>query len=495
MAIANPQGGFLTLLKKRNFIRLWLAQLISMTILNASNYALIVLIEEITGSTTLVGLAIICFSIPAVIFGAPAGVFVDRMNKRRVLWGSNCLRAIATFGFVFTLFTNRKQLVALYLLTFLISTIGQFFTPAEGSAIPMLVEAEEIPAAISLFNITFMLSQAVGFILLAPLIISLLPTFHILGFAIFPIDSLYILIGILYLVCAVLIAMIPPSRFKHIDNPTEQHAKAEESSRSISQIVGTIWQEMNQGWTFIRRKSPLLIAVIQLSFAGVVLLVIGELATPFVTRVLELPASAMAFVFAPAGIGLVLGSLIMPRLIDRLGKSKAIMIGSVAFTIILICMPLSSIVARLISPTGWHGSPLLVLFVAILMFGAGIALDLINIPAQTAVQELTPEWIKGRVLALQLMLYNAFSIPIILGIGAIADIFSVPVVIYILAISVALFGVWSVMAERKNPAPRLGAGEATAATNQASVLQTNSPQEVSVKEGFEESSQAGGKSR
>jgi MFS family permease len=138
---------------------------------------------------------------------------------------------------------------------------------------------------------------------------------------------------------------------------------------------------------------------------------------------------------------------------------------------------------------------LLVLFVAILMFGAGIALDLINIPAQTAVQELTPEWIKGRVLALQLMLYNTFSIPIILGIGAIADIFSVPVVIYILAISVALFGVWSVMAERKHPAPRLGAGEAAAATNQASVLQTNSPQEVSVKEGFEESSQAGGKSR
>ena len=36
MAAANPQqGGFLTLLKKRNFLRLWLAQLISMTILNA----------------------------------------------------------------------------------------------------------------------------------------------------------------------------------------------------------------------------------------------------------------------------------------------------------------------------------------------------------------------------------------------------------------------------------------------------------------------------
>src|SRR5947209_8843904 len=127
MQLANRSEGFLTLLRKRNFLRLWLAQLISMTILNASNYALLILIEEVTGSTTLIGLAIIAFSIPNVIFGAPAGVFVDRMNKRRVLWASNTLRAIATFIFVISLLLNRHQLVPVYLLTFLISAIGQFF--------------------------------------------------------------------------------------------------------------------------------------------------------------------------------------------------------------------------------------------------------------------------------------------------------------------------------------------------------------------------------
>src|SRR6266581_9667689 len=95
MAVSAPHDGYLTLLQKRSFLYLWLAQLISMTCFNASNYALLVLIEQVTGSTTLVGLAIICFSLPALILGAPAGVFVDRVNKRRVLWGSNCLRAIA----------------------------------------------------------------------------------------------------------------------------------------------------------------------------------------------------------------------------------------------------------------------------------------------------------------------------------------------------------------------------------------------------------------
>ncbi len=150
MAVTVPHEGFLTLLKKKNFLRLWLAQLISMTIFNASNYALLVLIEEVTGSTTLVGLAIICFSLPALLLGAPAGVYVDRMNKRRVLWASNCLRAIATFLFVLSLLLNRHQLIPVYLLTFLISSIGQFFTPAEGSAIPMLVSEEELMPALSM---------------------------------------------------------------------------------------------------------------------------------------------------------------------------------------------------------------------------------------------------------------------------------------------------------------------------------------------------------
>src|SRR5579875_1180271 len=154
MDLLPKSRGFLTLLKKKNFLRLWLAQLISQTIFNASNSALLVLINNITGgSTTGIGLAIICFSIPAILFGAPAGVVVDHMDKRLVLWSSNCLRALATLFFVVVLFLNRGGLLPIiYLLTFLISTIGQFFTPAEGSTIPMLVDSEELMPALSLFN-------------------------------------------------------------------------------------------------------------------------------------------------------------------------------------------------------------------------------------------------------------------------------------------------------------------------------------------------------
>jgi len=446
MALTAPQGGFITLLKNKNFLRLWLAQLISLTILFASNYGLLVLIEEVTGSTTLVGLAIISFSLPALLFGAPAGVYVDRMNKRRVLWGSNCLRAIATFAFVIALLLNRHQLIPIYLLTFLISCIGQFFTPAEGSSIPLLVNEDELVPALSLFNITLMLAQALGYLLFAPLVLSLLPTFKIFSLVIDPVESLYMSVAVLYGVCAILIAMISPELFSQRARETRRPVNAQNL-----EIVSNVWTEMYQGWSFVRRNKQLFLAVIQLSFAGVLLLVIGELASPIVTQLLHLPAKEMAFVFAPAGIGLVIGSILMPRIARRLSKSRAVFTGSVVLALTTLLIPLITLLAQAIQPNGWNTNPLLLLAVALLMFLAGFALDFINIPALTAIQELTPDWIKGRVLALQLVLYNACAIPIILFIGAFADLFGLDRVIYLISICELAFGLWGIYYERKHP--------------------------------------------
>lgn len=438
MALVNSREGFLTLLRKRNFLLLWLAQLISMTILNASNYALLVLIEEITGSTTLLGLAIVSFSLPAVLFGAPAGVFVDHRNKRRVMWYSNCLRAIATFGFVVSLLINRTQLIPVYLITFLISGIGQFFTPAEGTSIPMLVSEEELMPALSLFNITFMLSQALGFILFAPILLSVLPTFTVFGLSIQPVETLYLLIGILYLVCGGLIALIPAHSFKE---PSRRTTTEDLRAQSLG-AVKNVLREMQQGWNFIRRNPALFLPVIQLSFAGILLLVIGELATPVVTKLFQLPASSMAVVFAPAGIGLVIGSIFMPRITRRLGKSHTVFIGCIGLAITVTMLPLLSLLTSILAGHGINFKPVQFALAPFVMFAAGVEIDFINIPAQTAIQEQTPEWIKGRVLALQIMIYNACSIPIILGIGGIADAFGIANVIYLVAISITAFGIW-----------------------------------------------------
>ena len=84
------------------------------------------------------------------------------------------------------------------------------------------------------------------------------------------------------------------------------------------------------------------------------------------------------------------------------------------------------------------------------MFFAGISLDCVNIPAQASMQERSPDWIKGRVLSLQLVLYNACAIPIILFTGAVTDLFRVDRVLYLIAICVFAFGIWGLSYERRH---------------------------------------------
>jgi Na+/melibiose symporter-like transporter len=104
-AALSPVGdtrvaSFGRVLKNRSFLLLWLAQLLSLTVFNAANYGVIAIVTAVTHSTVMVGFAIISFTLPAVPFSLLAGVYVDYLNKRLVLWMSNALRAIAT-GLIF----------------------------------------------------------------------------------------------------------------------------------------------------------------------------------------------------------------------------------------------------------------------------------------------------------------------------------------------------------------------------------------------------------
>src|SRR2546421_2805646 len=123
----SQAASFRRVLKNRNFVFLWLAQLISLTILNAANFGIIVVVNDTTHSVVMAGLAIIAFTLPALPFSAIAGVAVDRLSKRQVLWVSNVLRAITMSLIVVSLLSNRTTLWPLYVLTFMASLIGQFF--------------------------------------------------------------------------------------------------------------------------------------------------------------------------------------------------------------------------------------------------------------------------------------------------------------------------------------------------------------------------------
>ena len=436
-------ASFQRVLKNRHFLLLWLAQLISLTALNAANYGVIVIVNEVTHSVFMAGLAIIAFTLPAVPFSAVAGVIVDRMNKRLVLWISNLLRMAAMLLLVVCLLTARSNLWPLYIITFITSLIGQFFIPAEGSSIPLLVGERDLMPALSLFNISITVSQALGFLVLGQLVSTIFPTFSLPlgshGVQIEPTDSLFILVALAYLVCVALILLIPTRAFREAHIQRHERAGAHVD---VGNALSTLWNDMADGWHIVREDRLLFYSVIQLSVVGIVMLLIGELAGAFVQNVLHRPVSQMAFILAPAAIGLVGASALMPRISERFGKVRLATIGFVVLAIGFFALIASSWIASWLNPKHGAESPILFWTVIIIVFLLGIAMAVVNIPTQTMMQERAPEQGRARVLAFQFMLYNAGSIPVLLFAGAIAQLIGFNEIVICISVGLLLFDWW-----------------------------------------------------
>lgn len=437
-------GSFRNVLRNRSFVWIWLAQLISQIGFNAANYGLIATVTEITGSTVMVGIAIVCFTFPAVPFSLIAGFYVDYLDKRLIMWVSNALRAIASLMIVGALIWNPHTVVPLFFFTFIISMVTQFFMPAEASSIPLLVGKRDLVPALSLFNITLSIAQAIGFLVLGRVIESFFSPFTIpLGLTtlfVTPHAMLFAVVAIGYVLCTILILAIPKTRL----HPTgDNHRKL---PKSTGKELWTIAQRDILGsWQFVRKDKKLFLALLQVSFVNILLLVIGELAGPFVQRVLQLPVDNLTILFAPAGFGLVLGGAVMPLLTRYLGKTSSITLGSILTAVSLILLPISQLLSKeLPFLQSWS-----LFMVGALAFVLGVALDMINIPAQTVMQERAPEAERARILSFQFMFYNAGSIPVLMFAGVIGDTLGIDTVIYGLGTAILFFLWWSLRYSRK----------------------------------------------
>lgn len=449
----------LRVLRHPAMLRLWLAQVLYLSVQSTASYAMIVQMTDATHSATLVGLVIIALTLPPFLFSAPAGALVDRLDRRRVLWVSNALRAISAALFVLVLLVVPHFSGAIYLLALFFSLVGLAFTPAEGAILPSLVAEDELLPAFSLYNLTMNVTQVIGLLVIGPLVLTFLPPFQIpLGhqhtLTVMPVALLFVVIAACYLLAAALIRSLPkqpPPGTASIKNLLEREAPPRlqpvhplpeplPSHREPSIIN---WQQMQsalrEGWRLVQRDPVLLEAVLQACFGSLMLLTVAGLATFFVTDLLALPTSATALIFTPAGIGLVVGSVLVPTMVARFGQSWTGILGMFCMAAAFVLLPTAQRLARLADPTGWSSDLWFLAIVAALTTLIGFGLDFVIVPSQARMQERTPDALRGRVLALYQALFNGGAIPVILFMGALTDLLGIVIVIYLLgAISLSV---------------------------------------------------------
>ena len=107
------------------FVRLWLSQVLTQIGGNMVLFGLTVIVAE-GGSNTAVSLLILSFLVPAVLFSALAGVYVDRWDKRVVLILTNVLRGAAIIG----LYLVGANFALILILNIFVSSVTVFFAPA-----------------------------------------------------------------------------------------------------------------------------------------------------------------------------------------------------------------------------------------------------------------------------------------------------------------------------------------------------------------------------
>ncbi|MCC6906246.1 MAG: MFS transporter, partial [Anaerolineae bacterium] len=143
-----------------SFARMWLAQLLSTIGDSFTMIAAGILIYQKTGSALSVGLMLIVTSVPTLINGMIAGVFVDRFDRTKIMIISDVSRGILILSIPFLLHSG---IFWIYVIAFLSSMITTFFAPAYESVIPEMASDEELSAANSMIAISSFGSTAVGF--------------------------------------------------------------------------------------------------------------------------------------------------------------------------------------------------------------------------------------------------------------------------------------------------------------------------------------------
>lgn len=153
----------LTHRQHRNFLRLWLAQLISQFGDRIHQMALVGLVaKNAPGSVTQLATIMAFTIIPVFVVQPFAGVFVDRWDRRTTLF--ICDLARGTLVLLIPLVLMPHQLMqGIYAVVFFVFCFSRFYVPAKMSIIPDLIGAEDLLKANSLVTTTGMIASVLGF--------------------------------------------------------------------------------------------------------------------------------------------------------------------------------------------------------------------------------------------------------------------------------------------------------------------------------------------
>ena len=304
------------LFHNRNFMALWIGQTISF-IGDYFNYlAIPIVVNRLTGSATMVGLAFMASALPALLLGPLAGVFVDRWDRRRVMIISDILRGLLVL--ILLTVHSANQVWIFYLIGFLNSCTSQFFFPARGAVLPLVVEKDDdLLAANGMMQII----QTIG-LLAGP---------AMAGFAIglWGERVAFIVNSFGYMSSAVAVSLMQVKR----TTPGMQAGQ-----HAIRTILNELWDGVT--YLFTHRETIAVLVCMTVAMLGIG--AINVIWVPYLQRTFHIGAQGLGIVDSAQGAGMLVGGLLLGFAAARLKRSVLVGGGTLVIGLIFAAMGLAT---------------------------------------------------------------------------------------------------------------------------------------------------------
>ena len=340
-------------------LRLYLAsRFCAATAMTLLRTALLWHVWDLTHSEVLVGTLGLVQVVPAIGLSLVGGALADAVERRRIV---QVAQAIAVF-FSATLcgitFAGGASIGVLYVVAACLACCAAFENPARMALLPTLVERESLARAVTYNSTVQALSFATGPAIAGGLI------------AVFNVTAAYVAHAVLLLSSVIVLVFVKP--------------RLPATPRAVS------WSSMKEGIHFVV-KSPVLLSCMCLDLFAVTFGGAAAMLPVYAERILQVGAPGYGLLTGALDAGALVMSVVLVRL-PNLRRAGPILLATVAlYGLFTISFGLST------------SFPLSLLLYA----GCGMADQVSVVLRQNAVQLSTPDELRGRVSAVNMIFIQA----------------------------------------------------------------------------------------
>ncbi len=383
-------------LRHRNYKLFFAGQSLSLIGTWMSQIAASWLVYRLTNSALLLGIVSFSGQIPVFILTPFAGVWVDRLNRHRVLKATQFCSMLQSFALAALALSGRVNIWHIVGLTMFQGVVNAFDMPARQTfVIEMIEDRADLPNAIALNSSMFNGARLIG-----PSIAGAIIAVAGEGYC-FLIDGF----SYLAVIGSLLLMNITPS---------------------ASRLRKNVWLELREGLSYIGRFVPIrsiLTIVAAISFAGAPYSVLLPV---FAGAVLHGGPHTLGFLSAASGMGALVSAITLAMRRTIVGLGKRIAVTACTFGAALIAFGLSHAL--------WLSLPL--------MFVAGFSMMQAFAAGNTIMQTIVEENKRGRVMSFYTLAVIGVLPFASLIAGTLADRIGAPMTVVSSGALVILAGIW-----------------------------------------------------